>query len=590
MTTQPIRRFALSALGLGLSGLLVACSSSDETLLSSSEGLRPAGAGRVALSLGTGGIAVDRLHYVLRDAAGAVLRDATIALEEAAARLELDVPVGSHSLALSAVGAGGVECSGEAIFDVIADATLQVPVELVCEASGRVTVTGSLFAPEDCPSVALAGLDSPVALGESVQLHAAAELAGDAGINYAWASSSGALEGALASTATFTCTEAGPVTLTLTASLAGCTDTASTVVQCANAEAAVCSSLGSNCHVVDPGSGPLHDCHELGHAGDEKACSAGRAGCVESCGTELCGLLGSFCHPVDPGSGPLHDCHELGHAGDPNACFERGRECYDLCSQARTAAAEPISIRFAARVGAEEFACGQTYEDVGASAVLAEPQDFRFFVSDVRLLDANGGETPVLLDTRAPWQGQDTALLDFEDQTGLCAGGTAAVNDVITGRVFPGEYVGIAFRLSVPESLNHDDPALASAPLELGTMSWGWLLGYRFLRAELAGIGDEATAPGLGLLHLGSTSCTGNPQAGTVVCTNENRNDVRLSGFDATSSVIIADIGALFANTDLSEDSQCHSAGEFCPGPFESAGVNLDTGAALETQTLFRLE
>src|SRR5690606_38379560 len=122
-----------------------------------------------------------------------------------------------------------------------------------------------------------------------------------------------------------------------------------------------------------------------------------------------------------PGSGPLHDCHELGHAGDAAACFERGRECFERCTEARAAAREPVTIEFAAKVGDEDFACGQVYSGVGSSGVDAAPQDLRFFVSDVRLIDASGREEPVAIAARAPWQAADVALLDFEDGSGLCA-------------------------------------------------------------------------------------------------------------------------------------------------------------------------
>src|SRR5690606_12661649 len=174
--------------------------------------------------------------------------------------------------------------------------------------------------------VELTGLTAPVAVGDAVQLSAATPLAGNP--SYAWAASGGALESSLSAAATFRCTEPGPVTLTLTATDAGCASTASTVVECAAAANDACTLLGSTCHVVDPGSGPLHECHELGHASDAAACSLASASCVEACGTALCSTLGSLCHEVDPGSGPLHECHELGHAGDAAACFERGRECF----------------------------------------------------------------------------------------------------------------------------------------------------------------------------------------------------------------------------------------------------------------------
>jgi uncharacterized repeat protein (TIGR04052 family) len=341
---------------------------------------------------------------------------------------------------------------------------------------------------------------------------------------------------------------------------------------------------------VDPGSGPLHACHELGHGGDEAACSAGRAACVDGCGAALCETLGSLCHEVDPGTGPLHDCHELGHGGDVNACFEGGRECFDLCTAALSALREPVSISFEARVGDAPFACGSSYADIGATAVTAEPQDLRFYVSDVRMLRSDGSEEPVEIEARSPWQLPNVALLDFENAEGLCASGNAATNSSVTGRVLPGEYVGIAFRMGVPEALNHSDPVTQAAPLELGAMSWGWLLGYKFLRAEMLETGVEAGAVGVGLVHLGSTACSGNPQAGSVVCTNPNRNDVRLTGFDPATNRIVADVATLFAELDLTGDGLCHSSQEVCAAPFESLGIDLATGQASAAQTFFRVE
>lgn len=150
--------------------------------------------------------------------------------------------------------------------------------------------------------------------------------------------------------------------------------------------------------------------------------------------------------------------------------------------------------------------------------------------------------------------------------------------------------MGLEFEVEVPEELNHDDPATLAAPLELGTMSWGWLLGYRFLRAEMAPVDESGPVAGGALLHLGSTACSGNPAAGTVVCQNPNRADVRLSGFDALTSRVVLDLGALFAGTDLTLDSLCHSTGELCSAPFDSLGLDLTTGAASGEQTAFRVE
>lgn len=45
-----------------------------------------------------------------------------------------------------------------------------------------------------------------------------------------------------------------------------------------------------------------------------------------------CANIASACHDVDPGFGPLHDCHELGHTGELADCEKREAECLALCS------------------------------------------------------------------------------------------------------------------------------------------------------------------------------------------------------------------------------------------------------------------
>ncbi|MEZ4393223.1 MAG: hypothetical protein R3A48_19230 [Polyangiales bacterium] len=44
-----------------------------------------------------------------------------------------------------------------------------------------------------------------------------------------------------------------------------------------------------------------------------------------------CEGLGGLCHEVDPGDGPIHDCHEGGHDGDPTWCAANGARCRALC-------------------------------------------------------------------------------------------------------------------------------------------------------------------------------------------------------------------------------------------------------------------
>jgi hypothetical protein len=125
---------------------------------------------------------------------------------------------------------------------------------------------------------------------------------------------------------------------------------------------AMCRALGSLCHAVDDGDGPLADCHDLGHAADPEACVEGFQSCIDLCleaeehgaggaggqggaghagapgpapGSPLCEFIGSYCHEVDDVDGPLHACHELGHGGDAEACAAQAESCITMCAAAR---------------------------------------------------------------------------------------------------------------------------------------------------------------------------------------------------------------------------------------------------------------
>src|SRR4051794_35074780 len=57
-----------------------------------------------------------------------------------------------------------------------------------------------------------------------------------------------------------------------------------------------------------------------------------------------------------------------------------------------------VAIAFAARVGDQPFACNQTFDHFGTTDASVQAGDLRFFVSEVKLLPANGGEAvPVSL-------------------------------------------------------------------------------------------------------------------------------------------------------------------------------------------------
>ncbi|HVW24515.1 MAG TPA: MbnP family copper-binding protein [Polyangiaceae bacterium] len=261
-----------------------------------------------------------------------------------------------------------------------------------------------------------------------------------------------------------------------------------------------------------------------------------------------------------------------------------------------------VTIHFKATVGTAAFACGQTYTGQGSTKVTVEPRDFRFYIQSVSLLDENDEEVPVTFDTRSPWQTPDVALLDFEDGTGACAmEGNAQMNTVITGKVPSGKYSGVVFVNGVPDALNHGDPVKLPAPLQAGAMTWGWLYGYKFVKAELGATAAPAgdAEPGLGLVHMGSTGCDNTTMDGgmpdymgppKVACSAPNRNVIRLTGFDPAKNTIVADVGVIFGQIDLAENNQCHSEGTTCPTEFAALGVDFATGKSLTTQSAYHVE
>ncbi|MEM6611072.1 MAG: MbnP family copper-binding protein [Cyanobacteria bacterium P01_C01_bin.72] len=283
-----------------------------------------------------------------------------------------------------------------------------------------------------------------------------------------------------------------------------------------------------------------------------------------------------------------------------------------------------VSINFAAYVGESEFACGESYDGVGTEESTITPKDFRFYVSDLALIDDAGNAIPVELEQDGKWQYENTVLLDFEDGTGTCDNGTAAINTEVFGTVPEGDYQSLQFTLGVPEELNHNDAAIAPSPLNLTSMWWNWQGGYKFLRVDLetesaittvststegqgilinqqstrnsstdghhthqtsrqasifqngkgthsqtssthtsqAGSHDHHgggshkehnhTSSNDYLIHLGSTGCSESTQSNLFSCANPNRVQVMLEDFDPEDDVVIADLGELLAQSDLS--------------------------------------
>lgn len=266
-----------------------------------------------------------------------------------------------------------------------------------------------------------------------------------------------------------------------------------------------------------------------------------------------------------------------------------------------------FTIHFAATVGDEAFACGKTFDSVGSQNTAVEAQDFRFYVSNLRLVTAEGDEVEVDLVEDAPFQSSRVALLDFEDATGACsANGSPETNMKLRVSAPEGRYQGLRFSTSVPEDLNHRDPTSNPDPLQVTSMQWNWLLGYKFMRAEMrplhqggmggAGGADGQTGHGhMGAdsqFHLGSLGCTnedGATSAPDEECKKPNRNEIYLKEFHPEKEAIVADLGAMMQGADLTQMNHCHGAtSDACVSNYASVGIDYETGELLETQSAFR--
>lgn len=229
---------------------------------------------------------------------------------------------------------------------------------------------------------------------------------------------------------------------------------------------------------------------------------------------------------------------------------------------------QPVEIRFAGDFAGAPFSCAIAHEGIGATRSTVEVADYRLFVSNLRLIGADGRETPVALDDDGMWQTGGVALLDFEDGSGSCVNGTPPMNARVRGRAPEGRYAGLAFDVGVPFALNHGDPTLAASPLNLTAMFWNWQGGYKFVKVDLASAGQPIAAmqtagdhAGAGAsnaargwsLHLGSTGCAAASRttAPTAACANPNLVAVRFDRFDPATNVVVIDPAPVLAGANV---------------------------------------
>ena len=151
------------------------------------------------------------------------------------------IPAGTgYSISLSATATDGTtQCAGSATFDVAARATTSVSVALDCHQAARTGSIGLNGVVNVCPVIdALSANPSQVNVGSSIALAGSAHDSdsGPSPVSYHWSATSGTFNDPTLQNPTFTCTGAGPATITLLASdgdtTPGRADTLTAIVTC----------------------------------------------------------------------------------------------------------------------------------------------------------------------------------------------------------------------------------------------------------------------------------------------------------------------------------------------------------------------
>ncbi len=255
-----------------------------------------------------------------------------------------------------------------------------------------------------------------------------------------------------------------------------------------------------------------------------------------------------------------------------------------------------VTLNFAAVVGDAAFACSdgsdaKTYDNVGTAGSTVFFKDFRFYVSNIRLINAAGAEVPMTLETDGIWQLQTdndghVALLDFEDGSANCSDfGNADTNSVVQGTVPEGSYTGVVFDLGVPFGLNHLDVATAQAPLNISGLYWAWSIGHKFARIDYSV--DQGPSWNF---HLGSIRCQSDGQTSppTEECGRPNRPIIRLENFSFETDTIELDALAIVADSDLTVNAGntpgCMSFPDDeddCVPLFPNLGIEYATGVCI---------
>lgn len=223
-------------------------------------------------------------------------------------------------------------------------------------------------------------------------------------------------------------------------------------------------------------------------------------------------------------------------------------------SSAPTSDKQVVEIPFRATVGDDDFDCNKSFT-LGTDNTLVQPKDFRYFVSDIKFIRADGSKESLELEQDGKWQTGNVALLDYATADANCAMSSSPDSEtrkVVRGVIKKGEYTGIEFALGLDDKSNHLDSATAQPPLNNPGMWWSWKGGYKELRLELTIKSDGTAKDKDYLVHHGATNCSGNSPE-TYKCTHENNASISLTGNPLQSGVRF-DIAKYFEAEKVQEE------------------------------------
>ncbi|MEM6812995.1 MAG: MbnP family copper-binding protein [Bacteroidota bacterium] len=251
-----------------------------------------------------------------------------------------------------------------------------------------------------------------------------------------------------------------------------------------------------------------------------------------------------------------------------------------------------VILNFEGEINGKPLSCNQWYSgfDVNGKTAI-QLKDFRFFISDLRLINSKGQEVPVALEQDSTWQFKNIALLDLENGTGECSEkGNMATNTAVRGKIKNDRYTGIVFKMGIPFEWNHVDNAAVPSPLNVGAMFWNWQSGYKFARFDL--VTDKPDREKFWFIHLGSTGCVSEIMGAgpESPCSKTNIPEIRIENFDVSSDIVTIDLGTLLKDIPV---GTCMSGTDnaFCSDLFPRFGLSLETGDCMDgcaDQQLFR--